>query len=276
MKTWNPDDSRWAKRWNEVRKLDKHLPGKHDQKTHGVGGGGKYQASSQAMFLFNNENFREVADFSEEDTTASEAYEAKYSTDIDDDFAVGMAIENYVGNGYSAINGYLRGNTSVSNIETESVLKDRIAALDKGIEESPEVFGGTNLYRVFSNRLVDDLEPGDTFIDKGFLSTTRINLTKEENRGARLQLADIGSSEDTVGVILPNPGRNGKGLAIDFFLERKEVEAYGNEIWQQEREVLLPRETPLLFLGFTEGLRNPEIQPGQMPRERVAVFQRMD
>jgi hypothetical protein len=257
--------------------LSKHAPGKHDQKTHGRGGGGKtYEASRQAMFLLRNENFREVADFSEEDTSAYEKYEEKYSTDIDDDFVVGMAVEKYVGNGYVAINGYARGNTTVRDIETENVLKDRIAALDKGIEESPEVFGGNNLYRVFSDRLVDDLQPGDTFIDKGFLSTTRINLTKESNRDARLQLGDLASSADTVGVILPNANRNGKGLAIDFFLERKGVEGYGNDFWQQEREVLLPRETPLLFLGFAEGLRNPEIQPGQKPRERVAVFQRMD
>jgi hypothetical protein len=33
----------------------------------------------------------------------------------------------------------------------------------------------------------------------------------------------------------------------------------------REKEVLLPRETPLLFLGFKEG-----------EAERVAVFQRMD
>jgi hypothetical protein len=40
MKTWNPDDSRWKTKWEELRPLAKHQAGKHDQKTHGRKGGG--------------------------------------------------------------------------------------------------------------------------------------------------------------------------------------------------------------------------------------------
>jgi hypothetical protein len=109
------------------------------------------------------------------------------------------------------------------------------------------------------------LDPGDVFIDKGFMSTTRTNVT--ENATLRNALGEIGSGNDTVTVILPSPSKSGKGLAVDTFLTSRGLDGTG-EFWGKESEVLLPRDTALLFLGMSTSTDHQG--------KPIAIFQRMD
>ena len=268
--------------------LAKHAPGKHDQKTHAGGRGrGGYEASPNALATFQNGSWSKN-NYDEAEHRGFKAYRERYQDA--GNITETMAVYNYGEEGYKDINRYARTGELEPNMwtgETDTMrteLDGKIALIDRAIEESPDVFGDKNLYRVTSSRLVDDLQPGDTFIDKGFLSTTRIDISDKANIGTRVQLGSIAATKDTVSVILPSPSGQGKGLAVDFFLEQKgwlENKLGSDSHYIREKEVLLPRGTPLLFLGFAETTGTiPSIFDASVgiPKgpERVAVFQRMD
>jgi len=139
-----------------------------------------------------------------------------------------------------------------------------VEALDSLIDKSPNLFGGSNLYRVFSDKVLEGLQEGDIMRDKGFLSTTRIDVTQEKESSARTWMGGIKETPDTVGVILPNESKTGKGLAVDIY---RTVVDDTSSVSDTEKEVLLPRDTPLKFLGFKTDVGT---------EARVAVFQRMD
>ena len=84
---------------------------------------------------------------------------------------------------------------------------------------------------------------GDSFIDKAFTSTTRIDITR--NTDARDALGEIYDTPDTVAVILPSPSKRGKGFAVDLY--RTSV-IDTSSVADREKEVLLPRNTVLKFL----------------------------
>jgi hypothetical protein len=77
-------------------------------------------------------------------------------------------------------------------------------------------------------------------------------------------MGGISQTSDTVAVILPNASGTGKGLAVDIY--RTSVDDTST-ISDTEKEVLLPRNTPLKFLGYKTDVGT---------EARVAVFQRMD
>ena len=70
-----------------------------------------------------------------------------------------------------------------------------------------------------------------------------------------------------VTVILPSPSKSGKGLAVDTFLTARGQDGTG-EFWGKESEVLLPRDTALLFLGISTSTDHQG--------KPIAIFQRMD
>ena len=247
--------------------LAKHAPGKHDQKTHAGGRGrGGYEASPDALATFQDGSWAKN-NYDEAKHRGFKAYRERYEDDgnIEDRKIVDTA-EFYAGEGYQDINPLLRGKTVGPDDMYEDAdvyILNQVAILDTGIEGSPDIFGDKTLYRAFSARTVNDLQPGDTFVDNGFLSTTRIDITAVENIGSRTSLGMLAESDDIVGVLLPSPTQSGKGLAVDLLM--KQFSPAVSSFHDREKEVLLPRETPLLFLGFKEG-----------EAERVAVFQRMD
>jgi hypothetical protein len=151
------------------------------------------------------------------------------------------------------------GNTSAA----QNTQKD-VEALDSLIDKSPVLFGDKNLYRVFSDKALEGLEEGSIMTDKGFLSTTRIDVTQEGQSSARTWMGGISNTSDTVGVILPNKSGTGKGLAVDIY---RTVVDDTSSVSDTEKEVLLPRNTPLKFLGYKTDVGT---------EARVAVFQRMD
>lgn len=204
----------------------------------------------------------------DENMKVKSAYESKYSKDTrmadGEENEELYAVEFYVGDGYEEMNAYSRGKLEVDSITAELIEKNNVR-VDNAIAKSPDIVGDKNLYRVYSDKVLADLQPGDKIVDKGFLSTTRVDLTGTalSSRNTRERLGDIKPSSDTVAVIVPSPSKSGKGLIVDAFLP-----ANGNNdngIWQREFEVLLPRNTELTFLGYQEG-----------EMEKVAVFQRND
>jgi hypothetical protein len=139
-----------------------------------------------------------------------------------------------------------------------------VDALDKLIDESPALFGDKTLYRVFSDSALEGLQEGDIMRDPAFLSTTRIDVTQEGESSARTWMGGIKETPDTVGVILPNATGSGKGFAVDIY--RTSVDDTST-VSDTEKEILLPRDTPLKFLGYKTDVGT---------EARVAVFQRMD
>jgi hypothetical protein len=139
-----------------------------------------------------------------------------------------------------------------------------IDALDKLIDESPALFGEKTLYRVFSDKVLENLQEGDIMRDPGFLSTTRIDVTQEGQSSARTWMGGIKETPDTVGVILPSESGTGKGLAVDIY---RTVVDDTSTVADTEKEILLPRDTPLKFIGYKTDVGT---------EARVAVFQRMD
>ena len=122
-----------------------------------------------------------------------------------------------------------------------------------------------NLYRVSSRDLFNNLEEGDIFFDKGFMSTTLINLTKSTDARAHFSLIDGNVSDDIVMQIRPSKTSSGKGVHVNGYFLLNDRTYLSDQ--PEESEVILPRKTKLKFLGFEEGV-NMESE--------IAVFERIN
>jgi hypothetical protein len=167
--------------------------------------------------------------------------------------------------GYYATAGYRNINEGLREGWKNENDAPRIANLDTLIENSPDIFGDKTLYRVINDEVIADLQPGDIFIDKGYTSTTRVDITKDENISVKQDLLNISDKNNTVVAILPNERKNGKGLAVDMYANATDGVTRTNGVLtasaEREKEVLLPRSTALKFIGM---------------ENKVAVFQRVD
>jgi len=180
-----------------------------------------------------------------------------------------QSLDFYTGEGYTKINAFLRGK---GDTEGESLvdIDRRVPELDKLIEDSPELFGDKNLYRVFDKNLVDTLKEGDILTDKGFMSTTRVDITSDEGLEVLQNLQLIRLTEDRASIILPSESKKGKGLAVDY-LKNSVSDLFTNVATaNNEKEVLLPRNTSLKFQGYKK------LNEGTDNAMEIAVFQRMD
>ena len=255
--------------------LAKHAPGKHDQQSHagGRGSGGAPSVSSlmalgashSAAVGMLNPTIRDLSNVIEE--SGDIAYERAYPLATEGGrYTEASILENYAGTGYVRVNEHLRGGRlETPDSDFDEYLENKITILDKTIDAAPNVYGGSNLYRVYSSRLLDGLQPGDKITDKGFLSTTRVDISNPSNFQARANLGSIGGSDDIIAVLMPSPSQTTKGVAVDKFLNLSGYKEEFDAIWQKESEVLLARDTELLFLGLDTTKNEP-----------VAVFQRMD
>jgi len=191
------------------------------------------------------------------------------------------SLNHYTADGYAEINGYLRRfnrdpdeNDSTSAKEYRQMLENRVTDIDKLIEETPEFFGDKNLYRVFDKSITDTLEVGDVLTDKGFMSTTRVDITREEGLEVLQNLQMIRTTNDTTAILLPSESKSGKGLAVDY-VKNAVSDLFENvSTAANEKEVLLPRNTSLKFMGYNNVVSG-EGKPWSFPM-KVAVFQRMD
>jgi hypothetical protein len=171
---------------------------------------------------------------------------------------------------------YLRGNDGgipkKVRILTENpgINENRVADLDKLIEESPDMFGDKNLYRVFANDVLQDLNEGDVLTDKAYLSTTRVDITDSKNIDTLQNLQMISESNDRTAIILPSPSGKGKGLAVDYMKNAVSDLFTNTSTANSEKEVILPRNTSIKYMGLKE------VGKGTENSMVVAVFQRMD
>jgi len=236
--------------------VQKHGGGSHTESDHGNWANGGVAGAV----------FDEEAEYDDLYVTYSERYGIDHQGKV-----VGMtqdqydAIDDYTQSGYLRINKQLRENMIGS--------QEGIKNIDKAIEEAPVLFGKTTLFRVMDESIVGSLKAGDVMVDKGFISTTRVDITQTKNQETRKWFGYIDQETSTmVAVIRPNKSGNGKGIAVDVL--RTAVDKTST-VSDTEKEVLLPRSTPMKFIGF-EKSPSGEKDDGSPYDGRVAVFQRMD
>ena len=228
--------------------------GDHDQSTHGSWATG---------------NFDEDTDGAD----AQDSYFSRYGIKTDGTKElVGVsrdevsAIDFYTGDGFTNINSFLRSKGDTGS-RSFTEIEDLVSNLDKVIDEAPEIFADKNLFRVYSQNVMDGIKEGDVVVDKGYLSTTRIDITNPSNRDDLENLQLIQESKDVPANILPSPSGKGKGLAVDYLKNSVQDSPRVTNVAtaNREKEILLPRRTPLKFMGYKK-----------VNDLEVAVFQRMD
>ena len=238
--------------------------GTHDQKTHGNWATG---------------NFNEETEGEDAQNTYFERYGVTTQRQSDGPFTivepVGITLEqvrsldDYTEDGFKKINSFLRrkGDTETDFLtETEKTVSD----IDKIIQESPDMFSDKNLYRIFANEVLQDLQLGDILTDKAFLSTTRVDITNPQNIEILQSLQMISDSNNRAAVILPSPSKSGKGLAVDY-IKNAVSDLFANiSLANIEKEVILPRNTSLKLMGYEVANK------GTDSSMIIAVFQRVD
>ena len=243
--------------FSQVDSMEKHQ--EHDQSSHGNWANSEFFEGDLVTLGTFDEEF--------EYDSALMTYSERYGVDRDGKI-VGVetfehdAIDYYSQEGYKNINAFLRNPRGVEDSTNQKFLQQHIDGLDSLIDAAPSMFGDKTLYRVVDNFVLGKLTPGDLMIDKGFLSTSRIDLTKDSD--ARSSLGDMYETPDTVAVILPSPSKSGKGIAVDLY--RTSVNDTSS-VSDREKEILLPRNTPLQFIGYKTDVGS---------EATVAVFQRVD
>jgi len=230
--------------------------GDHDQSTHGSWATG---------------NFDENTDGAD----AQDKYFERYGFDTKTGEPTGVSIEGvraldfYTGDGFADVNNNLRYGPKGDRVADERVA-EIISDMDKLIDDAPEMFGDKNLYRVFSANVLSTLEEGDVLTDRGFLSTTRVDITSEAGNDVLQNLSLIRETDDKPAIILPSESKSGKGIAVDYLKNAVPDKFTNVSTANSEKEVLLPRGTSLKFMGYkrvNEDTNNSMI---------IAVFQRVD
>jgi len=239
--------------------------GEHDQSSHGAWATGNFDEETEG----------EAAQNTYFDTYGIKTDGSKEPVGISRDEV--RSLDDYTADGFKKINQYLRlGGTSpyeegsYYDRESRGINENRVADLDKLIEESPDMFGDKNLYRVFANEVLQDLSEGDVLTDKAYLSTTRVDITDSKNIDTLQNLQMISESNDRTAIILPSPSGKGKGLAVDYMKNAVSDLFTNTSTANSEKEVILPRNTSIKYMGLKE------VGKGTENSMVVAVFQRMD
>jgi dsDNA-binding SOS-regulon protein len=210
----------------------------------------------------------------------SEAFASRNSAMRDiafrDNPVVGESIESQNASHDRSIRIYAEKNRdailTAFNAEKKDSLQKTVNRLDEIIDDSPLHFRDTTLYRSMSSRGLSTLKVGDVVTDKGFMSTTRVDITDPKNIDVLGSLSGLGSgAKRQVAVIYPDSSRSmGRGIAVDAI---KLVSGDSTDVSTREKEVLLPRNTKLKFLGY--GI--PKMGDRTMETNgQVAVFKRLN
>jgi hypothetical protein len=202
----------------------------HDQKTHGnwaTGGG------DTAINKFEN--------------AANQAYgtgEEAFTIDYTGDNSV-AALGEYLARGH-LVNDNIRSSATMGEAgyidlgdgktyADSSVVK----GLDNAIEMAPPM-PNQKVWRTASAEAIENLKVNGVYIDKGFTSTTAVDITHPDNGMLLLALSSVSSGRKALMEI--DTGSVGKGLYIPKMFP-------GQPIAEKEREFLLPRETKMRYLG---------------------------
>jgi hypothetical protein len=241
--------------WEVAEEVLKH--GEHDQSSHG----------NWAKGNFDEEALGEDAQSLYFDTYGIKTDGSKDPVGITRDEI--RSLDDYTGDGFKKINSFLRKKGDVGTGSLMDIEK-KVSDIDKVIEESPDLFGDKNLYRIFANGVLDDLREGDILTDRAFLSTTRVDITNPKNIDTLQNLQMISEADDRTAIILPSPSRSGKGLAVDYMKNAVSDLFANTSTANNEKEVILPRNTPLKLIGYRV------VNEGTDSNMVIAVLQRVD
>jgi hypothetical protein len=208
-----------AKGWSGVVKH-----GTHDQKTHGnwaTGGG------DTAINKFEN--------------AANQAYgtgEEAFTIDYTGDNSV-AALGEYLARGHT-VNDNIRSSGDLDRGDGKTYADSSVVkGLDNAIEMAPRM-PNQKVWRTASAEAIENLKVNGVYIDKGFTSTTAVDITHPDNGMLLLTLSTVSSGRKALMEI--DTGSVGKGLYIPKMFP-------GQPIAEKEREFLLPRETKMRYLG---------------------------
>jgi hypothetical protein len=212
--------------------LRKHQAGKHDQSSHG-----NWASESGIPIPENPDGTLLEAVFSKD------FYKELTEKEI-------QSVGNYQGDGYKEINKTLR--FPEKNAKGLEFWSETIEGIDSAIVKAGEVIpDNTSVFRVVPSNFfmgapvlgVPPKEIGSVITDKGYTSTTMIDLSKltfdEKSSYAR-------SNKMVIRIDL---GKNKSGLAVNSIYENyNKVSLFT----LQEREFLLPRGTSFEYAGFDQ------------------------
>jgi hypothetical protein len=196
----------------------------HDQKTHGnwaTGGG------DTAINKFEN--------------AANQAYgtgEEAFTIDYTGDNSV-AALGEYLARGHT-VNDNIRSSGDLDRGDGKTYADSSVVkGLDNAIEMAPRM-PNQKVWRTASAEAIENLKVNGVYIDKGFTSTTAVDITHPDNGMLLLTLSTVSSGRKALMEI--DTGSVGKGLYIPKMFP-------GQPIAEKEREFLLPRETKMRYLG---------------------------
>ena len=205
-----------------LRPILKH--GDHDQKTHGnwaTGGG------DSAINKFENAANQAYG-------TGEEAFTIYYTGDNSV-----AALGEYLARGHT-VNDNIRSSGDLDRGDGKTYAESSVVkGLDNAIEMAPRM-PNQKVWRTASAEAIENLKVNGVYIDKGFTSTTAVDITHPDNGMLLLTLSTVSSGRKALMEI--DTGSVGKGLYIPKMFP-------GQPIAEKEREFLLPRETKMRYLG---------------------------
>lgn len=158
------------------------------------------------------------------------------------DAQAAVSLRMYTSYGHDIINNSLRGTRDASAVQEET--QRSIAGLDSLINNYPALPEQTTLYRGISGDIANDfksLQPGDTFTDKGYTSTTSEEYIAQKfgNESGRFGNAPY------VNLVIEAPAGS-KALNVDEYVNSKYISGEGryegNFTPRNESEFILPRD----------------------------------
>jgi len=207
-----------------IRAEDVSKHGSHDQRSHGswAHGGGDNAVN----------NFEKKVN--EAYGTGEEAFSI-YNTGDESVAALGT----YLGKGH-VLNDIIRNSKNLDTGSNETIdVGKTVKGLDNAIEVAPPIPNQT-VFRIASRDAIDALTKNSVYADKGFTSTTAVDITNPDNGKLLLTLAHISSGKKAIMKI--DTGSVGKGLYMPKMFP-------GQPIAEFEREFLMPRNTKMKYLG---------------------------
>jgi hypothetical protein len=170
-----------------------------------------------------------------------------YGTGTDDEFTIHhtgdesvASLGTYLAQGHT-LNDLVRyeDNQGFDSVIGERPVGEIVAGLDNAIEMAPRMPKQT-VFRVGSQEAVSKLRKGSTYVDRGYTSTTAVDITQPENGIQLLTLAKISPGQKTIMRI--DTGKVGKGLYMPKMFP-------GQPIAEFEKEFLMPRSTKMKYMG---------------------------
>lgn len=224
-------------------RLEKHAPGKHDQKTHA---GGRYK-----NVILSEDSLRARYE--------RDSYQFDIKAENPDWEEEEQAVNGYRDQDYDVINSYARASTTKDKQrvvrewaygrESAETIQRKTELVDRAIDLAPRMEQNATLYRVMDTEILEKIKVGTVFKDKGFTSTTIVDLTSPSGKDMLDRLTNLNPVENKQKSVMQiNNGPYTTGLFINGYLN----EYTGS--YAKELEMLLPREIELEYTGVENGV----------------------